>query len=61
MDIRDYFTTISHDILMGLLRKKIADERFLRLIGSMLDAGYLEEWTYHKTYSGVPQVSSSCC
>jgi len=23
----------------------------------MLDAGYLEEWTYHKTYSGVPQGS----
>jgi len=45
MDIRDYFTTISHDILMGLLRKKIADERFLRLIQAMLDAGYLEDWT----------------
>jgi len=57
MDIRDYFTTISHDLLMGLLRKKIADERFLRLIQAMLDAGYLEEWTYHKTYSGVPQGS----
>jgi len=23
----------------------------------MLDAGYLEEWTYHTTYSGVPQGS----
>ncbi len=23
----------------------------------MLDAGYLEEWTYHATYSGVPQGS----
>jgi len=42
---------------MGLLRKKIADERFLRLIQAMLDAGYLEDWTYHKTYSGVPQGS----
>src|SRR6266852_2185816 len=57
MDIHDYFTTISHGLLMGLLRKKIADERFLRLIQAMLDAGYLEEWTYHKTYSGVPQGS----
>jgi retron-type reverse transcriptase len=23
----------------------------------MLDAGYLEDWTYHATYSGVPQGS----
>ncbi len=57
MDIRDYFNTISHGLLMGLLRKKIADERFLRLIQALLDAGYLEEWTYHKTYSRVPQGS----
>jgi len=57
MDIRDYFTTINHDLLMKLLEKKIEDTRFLRLIRSMLDAGYLEDWTYHATYSGVPQGS----
>lgn len=57
MDIRDYFNTIPHDLLMGLLSKKIEDSRFLGLIKSMLDAGYLEDWTYHTTYSGVPQGS----
>jgi len=57
MDIRDYFTTISHDLLMKLLEKKIEDPRFLSLIKAMLDAGYLEDWTYHATYSGVPQGS----
>jgi len=57
MDLRDYFTTIPHDLLMRTLRKKIADERFLRLIQAMLDAGYLEDWTFHRTYSGVPQGS----
>lgn len=57
MDLRDYFTTIPHDLLMGCLRKKIEDTRFLRLIKAMLDAGYLEDWTYHRTYSGVPQGS----
>src|SRR6266581_2666378 len=57
MDIRDYFNTINHDLLMGFLAKKIDDNRFLRLIRAMLDAGYLEEWTYHATYSGVPQGS----
>ncbi len=57
MDIRDYFNTIPHDLLMSLLSKKIEDKRFLRLIQAMLDAGYLEDWTYHTTYSGVPQGS----
>lgn len=57
MDIRDYFTTINHDLLMSFLKKKIEDTRFLRLIKAMLDAGYLEEWRFHATYSGVPQGS----
>ena len=51
------FTTISHDLLMKLLEKKIEDPRFLSLIKAMLDAGYLEDWTYYATYSGVPQGS----
>jgi RNA-directed DNA polymerase len=45
MDIRDYFTTINHQLLVDLLKKKIDDTRFLRLIQAMLDAGYLEDWT----------------
>jgi retron-type reverse transcriptase len=40
---------------MELLKKKIEDKRFLGLIQAMLDAGYLEDWQYHATYSGVPQ------
>jgi hypothetical protein len=42
---------------MSLLSKKIEDKRFLCLIQAMLDAGFLEEWTYHATYSGVHQGS----
>src|SRR5229473_5502537 len=57
MDIRDYFTTIDHDLLMQLLQKKIEDKRFLNLIQAMLKAGYLEDWQFHATYSGVPQGS----
>ena len=57
MDIRSYFDTINHELLMVLLAKKIEDSRFLTLIQAMLDAGYLEDWTYHATYSGVPQGS----
>jgi RNA-directed DNA polymerase len=57
MDIRSYFDTIDHTLLMAELSKKIEDTRFLHLIQAMLDAGYLEDWTYHATYSGVPQGS----
>jgi group II intron reverse transcriptase/maturase len=57
MDLQSYFDTIPHDVLMTLLAKKIEDKRFLRLIKAMLEAGTLEDWTYHTTYSGVPQGS----
>ena len=40
---------------MGILAEKIRDNRFLRLIRNMLKAGYLEDWQYHDTLSGVPQ------
>ena len=57
MDLQSYFDTIPHDVLVRLLEKKIEDKRFICLIKAMLDAGYLEDWTYHTTYSGVPQGS----
>ncbi len=57
MDLQSYFDTIPHDVLIALLEKKIEDKRFICLIQAMLDAGYLENWTYHTTYSGVPQGS----
>jgi hypothetical protein len=37
------------------LGEKIRDGRFLRLIGGLLQAGYLEDWRYHATLSGCPQ------
>ena len=57
MDIQSYFDSINHDLLIVLLEKKIEDKRFLRIIQALLDAGYLEDWRYHATYSGVPQGS----
>jgi len=54
-DIKSFFDSIDHDIMIGILRKRIADERFLRLIRKFLKAGYLEDWQFHKTHSGTPQ------
>ena len=54
-DIKGFFDNINHDIMIAILSKRIADERFLRLIRKFLNAGYLEKWKFHKTFSGTPQ------
>jgi group II intron reverse transcriptase/maturase len=54
-DIKGCFDNLDHQVLMGILRENIRDNRFLRLVEGLLKAGYLEEWTYHATYSGSPQ------
>jgi group II intron reverse transcriptase/maturase len=54
-DIKGFFDNINHDVLIGILKERIADERFIRLIRKFLNAGYVEEWVFHKTYSGTPQ------
>lgn len=54
-DIKGFFDNIDHEVLISIISQRIADERFLRLIRKFLNAGYLEQWTYHNTYSGTPQ------
>lgn len=54
-DIKGFYDNIDHHTLINVLRKRIKDERFIRLIWKFLRAGYLEDWRYHKTYSGTPQ------
>ncbi len=44
-DISQFFDRMDHSVLMDILREKIHDNRFLRLIQNLLRAGYLEEWT----------------
>ena len=54
-DIRACFDTLNHEVLMSILREKLHDNRFLRLIENLLHAGYLEDWRYNQTLSGTPQ------
>ena len=54
-DIKGFFDNIDHNILIGILKERISDERFLRLIRKFLNAGYMEEWRFNKTLSGTPQ------
>jgi group II intron reverse transcriptase/maturase len=54
-DIRGCFDALDHQILLNILSESFQDGRFLKLIDNLLKAGYLEDWEYHKTHSGVPQ------
>jgi group II intron reverse transcriptase/maturase len=61
-DIRQCFDTIDFTVLLDIMREQIHDNRFIRLIENCLRAGYLEEWQYVDSYSGVPQggILSPC-
>lgn len=54
-DIADCFGSLDHDMMIETLSEKIHDNRFLRLVRNMLEAGYLEDWTWGATLSGAPQ------
>jgi group II intron reverse transcriptase/maturase len=54
-DISQCYDTLDHELLIKTLEEKIHDGRFIRLIRKLLDAGYMEEWTFNQTLSGVPQ------
>ena len=61
-DISRCFDQLDHQVMVNTLREKIHDNRFVRLIGQMLAAGYLEDWVWNATLSGAPQggVLSPC-
>src|SRR5688572_22845544 len=54
-DIVGCFDNIPHGRLMKAVEKRIADGKVLMIIRKFLAAGYMEQWQYHKTYSGTPQ------
>ncbi len=61
-DISRCFDQLDHRVMVETLGEKIHDNRLLRLIGQMLQAGYLEDWVWGATLSGAPQggVVSPC-
>jgi group II intron reverse transcriptase/maturase len=61
-DISQCFDRLDSRVMLETLGEKIHDNRLLRLVGQMLQAGYLEDWVWNATLSGVPQggVLSPC-
>ena len=55
LDLRSFFDNISHEKLVQLVEKRIADPRVLRLIQKWLKAGVLEDGVWSETEAGTPQ------
>jgi group II intron reverse transcriptase/maturase len=56
-DISECFNKINHTILVGIIKEKFQDNRFINLITMLLKAGYLENWKFNATLSGSAQGS----
>lgn len=54
-DIKGCYDNIDHTVLLSILREKIHDSRFIRLVEQLLKAGYVQDWKRHPTFSGTPQ------
>ncbi|MDP1989454.1 MAG: reverse transcriptase domain-containing protein [Syntrophales bacterium] len=55
MDLSKFFDTVSHDVLMRRVVRKVRDKRVLRLIGKYLRAGVMVQGRLNDTRLGVPQ------
>lgn len=57
IDISKFFDRVNHDILLGLLSRKIKDKRILTLIGKYLRAGIMRNGLTEVNREGTPQGS----
>src|SRR3977135_4404587 len=55
IDLEKFFDRVNHDILMGLVAKRVADKRILKLIRGFLTAGVLAAGLVGPTAEGTPQ------
>lgn len=57
IDLRKYFNTIPHRVLMGILQEKISDKRFLNLVETLLRSPIMEDGKAKLNEVGCPQGS----
>lgn len=57
IDLKSFFDEIPHELVLRLIRRKIADERLVTLVMRALKAGIVVNGKYKKTTKGCPQGS----
>lgn len=55
VDLSKYFDTLSHELLMNIIRRNVHDKRVIELIKRYLKAGVMENGLRVKTEEGTPQ------
>jgi RNA-directed DNA polymerase len=55
LDLEKFFDRVNHDLLMGLVAKRITDKRLLKLIRAFLNAGVMEDGLVSAVDEGTPQ------
>ena len=55
VDLERFFDRVNHDVLMGRLARRIADERLLRITRRYLEAGVMVNGVVIETGEGTPQ------
>jgi len=57
IDLRRYFNSIPHSVLMGVLQEKISDKRFLKIVEKLIRAPIMEGGKANINMRGCPQGS----
>jgi group II intron reverse transcriptase/maturase len=55
VDLEKFFDRVNHDVLMGKLHNRIADQRVLRIIRRYLEAGIMADGVVVERHEGTPQ------
>jgi group II intron reverse transcriptase/maturase len=55
VDLEKFFDRVNHDVLMGKLHNRIADQRMLRIIRRFLEAGMMADGVVVERHEGTPQ------
>lgn len=54
VDLLDNIKTVDANNIDNILKLKIKDDKFIRLINKFLKFGYYQDFLYNKTFSGIP-------
>lgn len=57
VDLKAFFDEIPHGLILQLIRRNVADERFVTLLARLLKAGVVVNGEFEKTTKGCPQGS----